>query len=508
MKNQNSLRFAFTGLGAILFNTLFWNETMGLNTVIYAIFLTIGIGLLYHHQKINRYAIITGVATLFATAMVVVNFSFPARLALIASSLLTVGFLNHQPLRSLLFAISGAFSTLLKLPKVVLGAISFNENTQRELKLGLRYAKLFVIPILFLAIFLVIFKAANPVFNEWTDQAFEWIGQSFGNLFEWLSPIRLLFLLLGAAIASWVFFSATNTKLIEREENKSDDIIRKRNKRTATTPFINPVSLKNENRVGLILMAMVSVMAAVVNGIDIFYVWFNFEFDGAMNLSQFVHEGTYLLILSILLSMGIMLYFFRGSQNFYLKNTGIKWLATIWIIQNVVMVISVGIRNYHYIAYYGLAYKRIGVIFFLGLTLFGLFTLYFKIKNKKSTFFLLRTNSWATYAMVLILSMVNWDNLIASYNIEHWNTERTDVDFLLSLSDKALPILDQHRSVFEGHTVPHGHIGNRITATQKLDIRIQNFVDKGVDYSWFSWTWPEGKAFDYFNEKGIVASVK
>ncbi len=297
--------------------------------------------------------------------------------------------------------------------------------------------------------------------------------------------------------------------MIGFEQKQSDQITRQRQKLKSALASFGTISLKNEHRTGAILMAMVSVMATLVNGIDIAFVWFNFEYDGSQNLSQFVHEGTYLLILSILLSMAIMLYYFRGNQNFYIKNERLRWLANIWIIQNAIMVISVGIRNYHYIHHYGLAYKRIGVIFFLGLTLFGLITLFLKIKNKKSAFYLVRVNSWATYAMLLMLAAVNWDIQIAKHNTTHWNQGNIDLSFLLSLSDKTLPILDEHREIFRDQYVSNSAWD---ITTQKAEIllnnRIQDFVDKGTDYNWLSWTWPENQAFDYFKAQGITASNK
>ncbi|MGB0522958.1 MAG: DUF4173 domain-containing protein [Flammeovirgaceae bacterium] len=509
MKNPASIKLALTGVGALLFNALFWEETLGLNTLIFALFITGGLFYIHRKEKLSNYAILMGLTTLFSAGMVVVNYSFPARLALIISSILMIGFLHHHSLRSILYAASGAFSSLLKVPKQLITSVRFTENTRKEWYRGIRYVQLFVIPTIVAIVFLFIFRAANPVFNAWTNSFFDFIGIGLENLFTWLSPVRLIFVLLGAILTSWAFFAIGHPKITAKEAAQSDEVLRKRRKFTKTSAPFTAVSLKNENRTGAILMAMVSVMATMVNAIDISHVWFNFEYDSSMNLSQFVHEGTYLLILSILLSMGIMLYYFRGNQNFYLKNTRIKWLAHIWIVQNVIMVISVAIRNYHYIHYHGLAYKRIGVIFFLGLTLFGLWTLFIKIKAKKSAFFLLRTNSWATYVMVLMLASINWDLRIAEYNITHWNKAHTDVDFLLSLSDKALPILDQHREVFIGHQVPAEKAwANPIPATMRLDQRIQSFVDNTVHYSWLSWNWPEDKAFNHFNAQGITVSIK
>ena len=119
-----------------------------------------------------------------------------------------------------------------------------------------------------------------------------------------------------------------------------------------------------------------------------------------------------------------------------------------WISQNGLLAISVGIRNYHYIDYHGLAYKRIGVIFFLALTLFGLGSLFVKIANKKSGYFLWRTNAWAVYGVMVLLALFNWDGIITKHNLNHNTDKDIDIPFLLTLSDKVLPELHEHREVF------------------------------------------------------------
>jgi hypothetical protein len=83
------------------------------------------------------------------------------------------------------------------------------------------------------------------------------------------------------------------------------------------------------------------------------------------------------------------------------------------------------LRNYHYIDFHGLAYKRIGVIVFLALVLVGLVTLFFKIRDKKSFYHLLRVNAWAVLAAFTGLTTVNWDGLITRYNLSHWNKGRS-----------------------------------------------------------------------------------
>ena len=130
----------------------------------------------------------------------------------------------------------------------------------------------------------------------------------------------------------------------------------------------------------LIVFTLLNLLLLVVNVLDINWIWFDFEVPLEFSLKQFVHEGTYLLIFSILLSMMLVLYFFRSSLNFYPKKKALVVLGKIWIIQNMVLAFSVFIRNYHYIDYHGLAGKRIGVIAFFGYDI--VWTIYADFKGR------------------------------------------------------------------------------------------------------------------------------
>lgn len=174
---------------------------------------------------------------------------------------------------------------------------------------------------------------------------------------------------------------------------------------------------------------------------DISYVWFNFKWEGQY-LKDFVHQGTYLLLVSILVSMILVLYFFRKNLNFYQKNSLLKKLSYAWIFQNAILVFSVGIRNWYYIQYYALAYKRIAIVFFLLLCLFALFTVFFKISKVRSAYFMVRTNVNALIIVLVISSAFNWDRIIAQYNFSKSNSSFVHLNYLATLADSALPYLD------------------------------------------------------------------
>ncbi|NJO02952.1 MAG: DUF4173 domain-containing protein, partial [Bacteroidia bacterium] len=216
------------------------------------------------------------------------------------------------------------------------------------------------------------------------------------------------------------------------------------------------------------------------------------------NFKEMVHEGTYMLIFSILLSMTIILYFFRNNLNFYPKNIWLKRFAYIWIFQNSIMVISVALRTYYYIEQMGLAYKRIGVFIFLLLTLVGLYTLYQKISTQKSIYYLFRVNTWAVYLVLIVMGTIDWDTQIVKHNLIHYRkVQQIGVNFMVSRAVKTLPLIHQNRHQIN----PDGSWAEVPWYKDKewlIDGRIRTFLAEQANYSWLSWNYADYKSKKYF----------
>jgi hypothetical protein len=145
----------------------------------------------------------------------------------------------------------------------------------------------------------------------------------------------------------------------------------------------------------------------------------------------------------------------------------LKLLATVWVVQNFILGISVFLRNWHYIDFHGLAYKRVGVIVFLALVLIGLITLYLKVRGRRSFFYLARVNAWAWFAVLISLSTVDWDSTIVRYNLGHDNANEIDIDNYLAMSDKVLPLLYANMDKVEQQMAQHRN--NRVRWVEHLD---------------------------------------
>jgi len=262
-----------------------------------------------------------------------------------------------------------------------------------------------------------------------------------------------------------------------------------------------------------------------LNSIDISTLWFGNPKLNA-NFSVELHEGTNALIFSIIMAMMVILYFFSGNINFFSKNRTIRVLAYIWIFQNAFLVISVFLRDYNYIDMHGLTYKRIGVIVFLLLCTIGLITVYIKVAQKKTLFYLFKTNGLIWYGLLLIFGIVNWDVLIVSYNINNRSSITLDLDHLTEMSDKTLPLLDQNRAVLKKYlsnssyandyivvadtsavTLPidtfQRKVNNEKHFDQELNNRIKNFKIRYERTTWLSWNFRDWQTYNYIEKNKL-----
>ena len=253
------------------------------------------------------------------------------------------------------------------------------------------------------------------------------------------------------------------------------------------------LGLQNEYRASLIAFGLLNGLIFLANVADLRYVWISYGSASAQELSQYVHEGTYLLLFAILLAMAAVIWYFRGNLNFYPDNGWLRLLAFIWLAQNAMLALSVGLRNWQYVAQYGLAYKRLGIFWFLCLALHGLYTLYEKVKNNRSQAFVLYRNSWVVYASLLLFSLFNWDLAITRYNLRANTRGEIDARFLIEeVSDKNLFLLYQCRGrLLEKSTLDEKELENA------LHKKWLGFETRRQSSTWRSWNYAEARN-EYF----------
>lgn len=468
---------------SICFNYLFWSEKMGLNTLFFGLLSLISLAWAFPESHASRSFWATAAGTLLTAAMVVWHNSAAAKIAFWVSAMCAAGFAQAGTLRFILYALLQYLQSLVYMPRHFLQSlVGMNHSTQKSVSTLRRNLGLVSLPLLIVAVFYGLYYAANAKFAAFSDRFWAEIGALVS--FD-ISIPRLFFWLLGLFVcggALWPHASA----LPAADDAAPDRLLRQKVPRSAYAPVFPTLGLRREYRQSVLLLWMLNALLLFVNLTDARYVWFGVDEETQKDLKGYVHEGTYFLIASILLAMGVLFFAFRKNLNFFPKNQPLKTAAGIWLVQNAVLAFSVAVRNLHYIDFHGLAYKRLGVFLFLSLVFFGLYTLWVKIRDTHSNWWLWRHNAWAFYTLLVLNACVNWDVFITQYNLSGKAKNTVDLHqmiydlsnknlFLLEASKERLPQLNAYPPIVE-EAIEQGIAAKR-----------SSFDSEQARLSWKSW---------------------
>ena len=500
-------------LGVFLFDWLFWRERSGVNMLVFNAFIVVAqLVQLPRHAAARRsgYFRLMVFGSLLSGGLMAIYGSVVAAMACSLSVLLLLGYVNQPSLKLLFYAgLTGLGSAAEAWLRVLRGV-----RAPRPAGTGVRrswfYGRLLLVPLGILGAFHGLFAVANPVYARLSGRALDVLGEWLVRLLPDISLGHLLFLALGFAVVAAVVVTVP-VYFFADQESRFGEFVRRQRDRVASFAVRRPdfrlkttkaLDLRKEYLVAVAVFGLVNSLLLVVNAIDVRWLWFGFEPAPGFDLSQFVHEGTYVLIFSILLAMGIVLWFFRRNLNFYAPGLRVlRWGATVWVLQNGVLAVSVGLRNYYYILNSGIAYKRIGVCFFLLLVFFGLATVLLKIWQQRSAYSLVRLNSLAVYAVLLLLAAGNWEVWMTAYNLQP-RFRSVDIGFLLDLPDRTLPTLLARRAILN-HTTQltvNAEYGSSAVidapeAQRRLDRAVAAARTRYAEYSdWQGFTWADYQA--------------
>ena len=427
--------FIFSIIATILFS----KESIGLNLFVFEIcfLLYVIIRGEVKFETVNQITCVSGY--LLSSIFVVITNSSYSIIVNFISVVIFAGILIYPESRSLVNTFGLSFNGFLKSQATFISALAGLNFKGRSVGKLFRNLTIYVLPLLIVVFFISLYKISNPVFNSIVESSLSGITDLFNSLFYNLDITVVMTFIIALIICNFILIRTRDQWIVDQDSLSSNTQFRIRFKWKRR---FGVISLKKEYRSAIILFVMLNVVLLLLNVIDIYWVWFNFEWEGQY-LKQFVHAGTYILILSILISIVLVLYYFRNNLNFYPGNKLLKVLCYIWLIQNGILAISVGIRNFRYIEYFALAYKRIGVVIFLVLVLYGLYTVLIKVYKTKSSYYLLRKNAYFLFVVLLLTSFVNWDKMIVKYNFAHSNNSFLHLNFLATLSDQVLPELNK-----------------------------------------------------------------
>ena len=426
-------------LTTFLFVTLFYNENMGLNLgilgIVYAVLTLINTP----QRNKTRIFFILFSTTILSSAAFVWYGDFPSFLALI-SSLVLLSFRSK----------SRKLKTLFILPIVVTNCFTFLcrffnfDKWLPERNSSGTWQKLLAI-ILIPAFFVFIFFA---VYTYGSDQ--------FANLFTNISwDINFWQLFCLSVLGFFLAFNYWNfvvERLIYKQHSVLDNDFNDGAK--ILKPTYSDLGLDAERMSGVVTFLLLNILLVF------FIVSYNYEQfyetpKTPVQLSEETHERVGAVILSIIMVILVIMFYFKSAFNFDPKAKLMQLLAKVWIVLNTVLLFSAMMKNTEYIVNYGLTYKRLGVYAFLILATIGLVVTFVKIHKKKTNAFLFNTMFWFFYAMVLVISFVNWGGIVTRENIKrkdfsaeyHQDSVNFNDCYLLKYAE------DSHNNLLRSHVL-------------------------------------------------------
>lgn len=441
-------------IGALLFSTLFHKQGIGLNLSVFSL-LALALIIAFNKSAFKHKSTIAYSALYIITAVSV--FIYNNSLSVIANTVAfftLVGQVSEQNSSIYINWINGLYSTAAGFFQ---RNFSVNEKEEKVVsKKDIDYFHLFKIigiPLILVIIFISLYKNGNPVFNDLINS----IDFSFIN-FQWILVAFCGYYLLSNITQPVIVDPATAI-----DANTGNDLSNKRE--------LIIDELKKENQFGFILITALNVLILFFLITDISYLLTSTDLR-ASSFSNQVHSGIYALIASIVIAIIIILYFFRGDLNFYKENKNLKLVAYLWIALNAFLVINIIIKDTQYIYYFGLTYKRIGVLIYLLLTIIGLVTTSIKVKNIKNFWYLFRINALTAFTILIISSTINWDSYITIYNLNY--SKSMDFKYLVNLSDNNAFIL---KNYVDEHDLDR-------SKTSTVNNKYKNYLRKLNNNSW------------------------
>ena len=290
--------------------------------------------------------------------------------------------------------------------------------------------RLWALPVLLAAIFVGLFAISNPLIGNWFSQfdIFYILG---------LVDINRLVFVLGMAVLCWPFLRPSIQKL-----KRLVPFSKMQSTAVSEEPGSNRILNQGMVQRSLLLF---NLIFAIQTLLDATYLWAGKKLPDGVTYSEYVHNGTYILIFTSLLAAAFIL-LVTNEQNRMERIRGIKLLLLVWTAQNVLLVVSTMMRMGLYVEEYALTYLRLSALIWMLLVAIGLGLIIVRLMRGQSNIWLIKTNLISLATILYLTSLTNVPYVIADYNVrafEQGSTRRLDVEYLIGLGQQAIPVIDR-----------------------------------------------------------------
>ena len=414
------------------FTILFYRQDAGINFLLFASVLLVISGILNKTVWKTKQWLTIAAGTFFS-AFFVAWYSNSLTIIMAIFSIIILNIIQNSKRTSYFIAFfTGIITVMCSVIFMILAKINANRLKQfrktQPAENAFKWWPLLIVTIISF-IFMLLYSDINPVFDVY-----------FKTIFTDIDLGWLMFSLFGAFLLYTFIFPPRLVKKVLRLEQEYGKTIEHGASISKTqSDFSIFSSFEHERYSALLLFIVLNLLLLLLNVFDIQYLFLKGELPANITYAEYVHRGVEAVILSILLAIGVISYYFRGLINFDTKSKFIKTLTYFWIVQNIVLVIMTAFKNQAYIEAFSLTFMRIGVYYYLGFSIIGLLLTLYKIYFKKDTWFLFRSNSFGIYVVLILSCAFNWNMIVTRYNLK--NSKQVDDYYLKSLGYENYPLL-------------------------------------------------------------------
>lgn len=401
-------------LSIILFVSIFYKQNVGVNYSILNIFIWMLSYYNLHPSKKRKTFWLLSAALLIST----LAFAWYGDISSFISLFFSIGaigiYTQYEKIDILLYPVLLTYSLTTFIGRIFFFKKWLPQSISTNL-LAKKVFACFVIPVVFVTLFVVIYAAGSATFSSILTKI----------------PLNIDMIIFGATILSGFYFMFNYwfmmmPVVMMKWNEKIDYTLYNRPSFKPTFSFLD---IDFERKSGEITLLFLNIL------LIFFIVTYNMEIFGKQEtanvLSDEVHARINAVIFSIVMAIGVIMFYFKSTFNFDIKAGRLKKLSICWILLNGLLIISAASKNAEYVINYGLTFKRIGVYIFLLLSIAGLLFTFLKINHRRSNLFLLSRMLIVFFITLVVNSSINWSWIVTKYDLAY--APAPDIAYLQSL---------------------------------------------------------------------------
>jgi len=467
-------------------DVLLWQHEPGVSVFVFFVALIFGVLALHPHRLGQGRTVILFVVAMLSAAPFIETLSPWALLTAQGGlALLALGITDRLPRFEDWGGVFTRFGVLAPVRLIADGFRLIGEGGQQ--KVGgnvVRAAVVWIVPLVFAAVFVLLFTAANPLI----ESALRAIR--LDKLLELLQPERLVLWGVIAAFA-WPFLQPRLLSWVSLPQMQGPTRPRADGLFFGRTAILNSLVLFN------LIFAMQTAM-------DLLYLWGGVRLPEGMTNAEYAHRGAYPLIVTAILAGAFVLAAMRkngpGETSPLIRN-----LVYLWVAQNVWLVISSLLRLKLYVEEYQLSEMRVAAGIWMVLVAVGLVLIVAKIA-------LGRSNKWLVMSNMAVLSLTFWGaalvdipSIIAHYNVQHsrelaGHGVPLDQYYMSELGPAAIPALDQYLETADfasedqraSFSALRAELTAQVVHARQGPLDVHRFAQ-----DWREWTWRQDRLANY-----------